>query len=86
MKLTTSHEPDQCGKFQRVFADLMIAALPISDKLRKHLDEVVRKILDAFAASPTDLGRTSVIIHTIKTGNAHPFKHKLRSILFARRQ
>ncbi len=34
----------------------------------------------------TDLGRTSVVIYTIKTDEARPFRHKLRVIPFARRQ
>ena len=79
---TTPKEPDQSGKLQRVLADLKIAALPIPDKLRKRLIEVVRENLDAFAASPTNNRRTSVVIHTIKTGEARPFRHKLRAIPF----
>ena len=67
-------------------ADLKIATLPISEQLRRRLIMVVREILDAFAAPPTDLGRTSVVIHTIKTGKTRPFRHKLRAISFARRQ
>ena len=78
---TTPKKPDQSGKLQRVLADLQIP-----EELRKRLIEVVRENLDAFAASPTDLGRTSVVIHTIKTGKARPFRHKLRPIPFARRQ
>ncbi len=64
----------------------MIAALPIPEELRKRLVEVVREILDAYAASKTDLGRISVVIHTIKTGKARLFRQKLRAIPFARRQ
>ena len=48
--------------------------------------KVVKENLDEFAASPIDLGRTSVVVHTIKTGEAKPFKHELRPISFARRQ
>ena len=47
---------------------------------------MVLKNLDAFAASPTDLGRTTMVIHTIKTGEAQPFRHNLRPIPFAKRQ
>ena len=47
----------------------------------------VRENIDAFAATPTDLGRTSMVIHIIKTGDAKPFKHRLRPIpFFARSQ
>ena len=83
---TTLKEPDQSGKLEHVLADLKIAVFPIPDELSKRLIEVVRENLDAFAASPTDIGRTSVVIHTIKTGEARPFRQKLRAIPFARRK
>ena len=67
-------------------AELKIADRPISEHLCKILVKVVRENLDVFAASLRDLGRTSFVIHTIKTGEARPFKHKLRAIPFARRQ
>ena len=85
-KPATFTELNQSGKLQRVLADFKIATLPISEKLRRRLVQVVRENLDAFGASPTDLGRTSVVIHTIRTGEARPFRHKLRAIPFARRQ
>ena len=63
-----------------------MATLPIPEHLRKRLIELVRKNLYTFAASITDLGHSSVDIHTIKTGEAHPFSHLLRVIPFAYRQ
>ena len=78
--------PDKFGKLQRVLADLKIAALQISEEVLKRLVNVVQENLDAFAAFPIDLGRTSVVIHTIMTGEALLFRHKLRAIPFARRQ
>ena len=69
-----------------MLADLKVATLKIPEELRKRLIDVVRENLDAFAASPTDLGRTTVVIHTIKTGEAQPFLHKLRPIPFSRLQ
>ena len=83
---TTPKEPDQSGKLQRVLSDLKIAALPIPHELRKRLIEVDRENLDTCTAFPTDLGRTSVVFHTIKTGEARPFRHKPGAIPFARRQ
>ena len=77
---------EQCGKLQKVLADLRVATLPIQDVVQKRLIAVVKSNLDAFAASNTDYGRTSVVMHTIKTGEAQPFRHKLRPIPFARRQ
>ena len=69
-----------------MLAELRASGLPVSEVLRRRLVEVVRENVDAFAATPTDLGRTSVVIHTIKTRDSKPFKHKLRPIPFARRQ
>lgn len=48
--------------------------------------KIVKRNLDAFAASVNDMGRTTVITHTIKTGDAKPLRHKLRLIPFAHRQ
>ena len=80
-------QPIQTGKLQKVLADLRVAALPLSEEIRRRVVAVVKANLDAFAGSPTDLGRTSVVVHTIKTAaDAKPFRHKLRPIPFARRQ
>ena len=78
--------PVQTGKLQQVLADLKIASLIISELLRRRLISVVCSKFDAFAALPTDLGHTSVVVLTIKTGDAKPFRHKLRAVPFARRQ
>ena len=86
MKECKHSDSSQSGKLQRVLADLQSETLAIPETLRNRLIEVVRDNLEAFAGSPTDLGRTSVVVHTIKTGLAKPFRHKLRSIPFARRQ
>ena len=63
-----------------------MSGLPISEELPRRLVNLVREKIDAFAATPPDLERISVIIHTIKTGDSKPFKHKLRPIPFAPRQ
>ena len=63
-----------------------MSTLPIPEQVRKQQVEVVKENLDAFASSPTDLGRTSVVVHTIKTGAAKPFRQTMRTIPFARRQ
>ena len=69
-----------------MLADLRVASLPIPDDIRRRLIEVVKEALSAFAGSSIDVGRTSVVVHTIKTGDAIPFRHKLRPVPFARRQ
>ena len=76
----------QTGKIQHVLAELKVSSLSVSEDLRKRVIGVVRECIDAFAATPNDFGRTSVVTHTIKTGEAQPFRHKLRPIPFARRQ
>ena len=76
----------QTGKVKQVLAELKVSGLPVSEALRRRLVDVVRENIDAFAATPTDLGKTSVVIHTIRTSDAKPFKHKMRPIPFALRQ
>ena len=66
-----------------MFADLKIATFAIPETLRKRL---IRDNLEAFAGSPTNLGRTSVVLHSINTDEAKLVRHKLRPIPFARRQ
>ena len=69
-----------------MLAKLSVSGLEVSKVFRRRLVDVVRENIDALAATPIDLGRTSVVIHTIKLRDAKPFKHKLRPIPFARRQ
>ena len=73
----------QTNKLQKIRADLRVSTLLILEKVRKRLMEVVKENIKAFAASLTDFWRTSVMVHTIKTGNAKPFRHKLRQVPFA---
>ena len=78
----------QTEKLQKVLADLRVSTLPIPKNVRMRLVKVVKENLDAFAASPIDLGRTSVVVHNQNwRGQAKlRFRHKLRLIPFARRQ
>ena len=57
----------QSGKVQQVLAKLKFSSLPVSEVLRRRLVVVGRENIDAFAATPTDLGKTSVVFHTIRT-------------------
>ena len=78
----TSVEPT--GKLQKVMSELHISELKVSEEMKKAIVDIVKRRLDAFAATPTDLGRTKIIEHRIKTGEAQPFKHKLRAVPFSR--
>ena len=69
-----------------MLAGLRVSTLPIPEQVRKKLIEVVKENLDAFAASPVNLGRTSVVVYIQSRRAAKPFRHKLRLIPFARRQ
>ena len=80
---SSSTETGLSGKLQRVLADLKVSTLPIPEEIKQQLIRVVSANLAAFAGSPTDLGRTSVVVHTIKTVEAVPFRHKLRPIPFS---
>ena len=86
---STSGVPEptsQYGKVEQVLAELKVSSLPVSEVLRRRLVDVVRENIDTFAATPTDLRKTSVVIHTIRTSDDKPFKHKLRPIPIALRQ
>ena len=69
-------------KLQKVLANLKVSAIPIAEKLHRLLVQVVNVTLNAFAATSMDLGRTSVIVHKIKTADGkRPVRHQLRDIL-----
>ena len=72
-----------CGKVQQVLAELKVSSPPVSEVLRRRLVDVIRENIDAFTATPTYLGNTSMVLHTIRTSDENPFKHKLRPIPFA---
>ena len=73
----------QTGKLQKVLADIRVFTRPIPDQMQKRLMEVIKENLDAFSASLIDLGGISVVVHTIKTGEAKPFRQKLQPNPFA---
>ena len=85
MESNLKGEP-QTGKLQKVLTDLRVSTLPIPEQVRKRLIKVVKEHLGAFSASPIDLGKTSVVVHTTMTNAAKPLRHKLRLIPFAQRQ
>ena len=68
-----------------MLADLGVSTLPIPEHMRMQLVEVLNNNFDKFAASLTDFKNSLVAVHTIKTGVAKPFRHKLRTIFIARR-
>ena len=70
-------------KLQSMFSDLRKARLPNEELTKERLNNVVKNHLDAFSDSTTDLGRTSLVVLTIKTGEARPFRHTMRTIPFA---
>ena len=49
-----------------------------TDKEKQMLAEVLRQYEDAFAKSPTDLGRCSVLKHKIDTAGAAPIRQPMR--------
>ena len=58
----------------------------MSETLRRRLASVVLENIVAFAATPNDFGRSQIISHTINTGDARFFKHRLQAINFAKRK
>ena len=47
---------------------------------RVLLERLLRKHSTAFAAAPTDLGRTNLIYHRIEIGNSGPVRQPLRCV------
>jgi len=61
-----------------VCEELKISALDLSKEFKHELVKAIWNHLDAFAASPTDVGRTTVLTHRIDTANEQPFREKYR--------
>ena len=66
------------SKFDRVIRELKIK--DIDDKDRETFYEIIRRRLDAFAFDDDDLGQTTMIVHSINTGDAMAFKDRVRSV------
>lgn len=60
---------------EKVLNKLKIAELLAPKEVKKAMLKIVINNLEAFADSATDLGRTSVITHVIKTCAVKPFRH-----------
>ena len=63
-----------------VLHDLKVAELALPESEKRRVVDLVRKRLDAFAASPTDVGRTHLVTHKIDIGNNLPFKERVRPV------
>ena len=73
------------SKLSNVPNELKIHELKITPQLKHSLIGVVDRCLDAFAKDDDDLGHTSLVEHTINTGDAPPIKEKLRPLPHQRR-
>lgn len=61
-------------KLQKVFVELSFSSIDINEAHKRTLVSLIAEYLDAFAASPSDVGRNHVILHRIDTSDAPPFK------------
>ena len=64
------------AKLSHLLNDLKIHDLNVTPQLKHALIGVVDRCLDAFAKDDDDLGHTSVVEHTINTGDSPPIKEK----------
>lgn len=55
---------------QRILNELLIEKLAIMQELRQRFINLVIRHRDGFAGFPLDIGRTSVVVHTVSTGAA----------------
>ena len=67
-------------KFEKVVRELKIKELKLPEDIIRKLLEIVKRRLAAFAYDDNDLRRTTLIVHTIKTGDAMPFKDRVRVV------
>ena len=72
-------------KLEKVLGELKINDLTVSAKLKHSLVALVDRCLDAFAADDDDIGYTTLVEHAINTGDAPPFREKLRPLPISRR-
>ena len=56
------------------------AAKALVPEQRVLLERLLRKHSTAFAAGPTDLGRTSLIYHRIEIGDSGPVRQPMRRV------
>ena len=65
---------------QGVLYELKVSELPLPECEKRRVVDLVRRNLDAFATSPTDVGRTHLVMHKIDIGNNLPFKERVRPV------
>lgn len=73
-------------KIKRGLAKLKASTILIFKHLQRRLIKVVRVKFLTFAASLTILEHNLIVVHTIKAGNAQPFRHNLQPIYPTREQ
>ena len=54
-------EVSRPGKLLTVLSELRVASLPVENSVHEQLIDIVQQHIDAYDATPTDIGRTSVI-------------------------
>ena len=59
---------------QQVLWQISQGATDLSEEQKSHLFQLLSQYVDVFAINGKDLGRITVIHHTIKTGTATPIR------------
>ena len=65
---------------QQVLWQISQGATDLSEEQKSHLFQLLSQYVDVFTINGKDLGRTTVIRHTIKTGTATPIRQPLRRL------
>ena len=79
---TSSKDSDQ--RFQAICEALKVGTLSVAPDVLRRLKSVLFEHRGAFSVTDSDLGRTSLVRHTIRTTGT-PFRDKVRPIPWARR-
>ncbi len=59
---------------------LKLDQVPVSEEQQQQLLQLVTDFADIFALAPDQIGRTDLVKHEIRTGDAHPIRHTPRRI------
>ena len=80
--ITVGSDRERSVQIQKL---LTVNQLEIQDSEREQLAELIMDFEDIFALTPSELGHTNVVEHTINTGDSAPIRQPPRRIPFALR-
>ena len=74
----TTEIPEQTvhnKQVNQLLVEINVSSLPVCNVLPRRVVDLARENSDALAATPTDFGKTLLVINTIRSCDAMPLKH-----------